>query len=163
NFADQTSGTQFGSPGSSSPSGDGGTFTGWRGDPSVTAVTDSGWGTGWQKAVVVTNIAATSTRPSYGDAIVALSPDGGETWGNPHRFNFGFTTLPSGCTSGSEGIAVVWADFPTSEATVRCNPNGSRQNQGAVTWAMAIYDTGTYGGKGPGYWLSQDGTTNCSN
>jgi hypothetical protein len=227
-------------------------FRGWNSDPSIAAVTDSSWGTGWDHTVVAVVGAKSQNRSVYGNCLVALSTDGGQTWGNgsqgsgvagtiqwlgtnttngdgcdlgfvfsnpqspystyaswrdgsnqgrlrkiqydltqsppsaqfgsvidipketsntwnpngdtnPNRFNFGFATLPSACTSGQEGIFVAWvANTPGSSSpngAFACNntgcgyqPSNPGDDRGRVYWNMAIYDTGANGGTGA--WLS---------
>jgi hypothetical protein len=208
----QTSATQFGCPGGACPGTvsptDGSYFTGWASDVSLAAVTDPGWSNS-DKRVVGVSLASTQNNVQP-DIIVALSENGGQSWGNlqwvttsasggdadmpfvfsnpqspydtyvswrsitsqnvqrghlrkikygispatfdttnpvidipkrpedtlVNRFNFGFATLPSACTSGGEGIFVVYANG----GKPRCGGTGA-ETWGTTYWNLAVYDT----------------------
>jgi hypothetical protein len=197
-------------PGSPSPT-NGSSFKGWRGDPSVAAVTNPDWSRG-DKRVVGVNVAnTTAVQGSGSDAIIALSEDGGESWENLQwlndaasgvtdmpfvfsspetpwstyaswesgdgrgylrkieygvapatfnqqnpvigpipkkagqendqtaRINFGLTKLPLPCTSGGEGIVVVYTNYNSGN---RCGRNTYNPTlQIPIYWNIAIYDT----------------------
>lgn len=64
--------------------------------------------------------------------------------GDMNRFNFGFGTLPTGCTSGGEGIFVIYTNDQS-----RCARSGTREPVGSpIYWNLAVYDTGA------GAWLN---------
>jgi hypothetical protein len=85
----QQTATEFGSPPGNSPS-TGGAFVGWLGDPSVAAVTSGypgDWSNGGKRVVGVSLAKTTFDAVNATDVIVALSEDGGETWGNVQWVN----------------------------------------------------------------------------
>jgi hypothetical protein len=219
-FRKQTTPTEFGVPPGISPSG--GTFVGWAGDVSIAAVTPGcagDWSNGGKRLVGV-NLARTTTDPTNAsDIIVALSEDGGETWGNLqwvttspengtrvdqpfvfsspsppcdtyvswysnyggqhtgylrkihydlppapsfqnttaiqikkespveelNRINFGFGALPPSCTSGQQGIYVVYSN----QGTQRCPHNGQQIDNLETNWTLRVYDTGNQQWYGP--------------
>ena len=100
----QTAGGDFGTPGElgarSQPTA-GGTFAGWRGDPSLAVVTDPALSNGGRR-VIYANIGNSSLHPSS-DIVVALSDTGGETWGHAQ-----FANEPTNGGSWANSQHTVW-------------------------------------------------------
>jgi hypothetical protein len=85
----QSSGTAWGNPGNSPY--DNASFSGWRSDPSIVAVTNPATNNGG-KTMLYSMVACTNNCSEVNDVIVAVSADNGGTWGN--------TTYVSGQGSG---------------------------------------------------------------
>lgn len=74
----------FGDPGNSPY--DGQPFGGWRSDPSLTAITDPALSDSG-KRLMYTMVACTNGCSATNDVVIALSTDGGGTWGNAAYVN----------------------------------------------------------------------------
>lgn len=235
-FANESGPTQWGCPGGACPGTSapsegpsGSSFNGWRGDPSVAAITNPSLNNNGQRVVVT--MLASSVNTDGGDVVVALSENGGQTWGNlqwvttspanggiadmpfvfsnpnppwdtyvswqnvknnvatgflrqisysaggtfiggsvitipkasndkgsaVNRFNFGFGTLPGGCTSGQEGIFLVY----TNGFSGRCSQGGTREDNGTTYWNFGIFDTGNSAWYGPTNYRTDSNFSRC--
>jgi len=97
--------------------------------------------------------------PTFNPGSVIDIPKGPNDTGNVNRFNFGFGTLPGACSSGQEGVFVVWTNGgnpPPAAPAGRCGRDGTREDMtsGTVYWNLAIYDTGN------GSWYPSTGAWN---
>lgn len=126
-FQQISSGTAFGSPPTNSPQDNTDSFQGIRGDSSLSAITDSTWNNSGKRVVFV-NTASTTKHPNgVPDIIIALSEDGGRTWGNVQWVDTAGTITNSGgdmpfVASNPESpydTWVSWADVGGQKGYIR--------------------------------------------
>jgi hypothetical protein len=96
---EQTSGTDFGNPGNSPY--DGASFSGWRGDPSIVAVTNPTMNDGGVR-MLYSMVACTNSCSETNDVVVALSNDSGQTWGSATYANGGGSGPDQGGGPGAD-------------------------------------------------------------
>jgi hypothetical protein len=68
-------------------------------------------------------------------------------WGGPlaKRHRLAFMKLPSGCSSGGEGVVIAWQQGNTN--SMRCSPASA--TLGTNAWYVGVYDTGNGHWYGP--------------